>query len=78
MIRIIRSSFLPLIQSKSHTAGFMNTNNSPFNIKRIRFYSSNFDVNTWVDTLDEAQQKRVRFVQNEVNLQFAQANLYFE
>lgn len=45
----------------------MNIKNSPFNIKCIRFYSSSFDVNTWVETLDEAQQKRVRFIQNEVN-----------
>lgn len=30
-------------------------------------FSNNFDVHAWIGTLDEAQQKRVQFIQKEVN-----------
>lgn len=37
------------------------------NVNNVRNFSSNFDLQAWMKTLDEAQQKRVRFIQNEVN-----------
>lgn len=33
---------------------------------QCRMYSKQFDVQQWAETLDEAQQKRIRFIQNEV------------
>lgn len=37
------------------------------NVIGVRNISRQFDIETWMKTLDEAQQKRVRFIQNEVN-----------
>lgn len=33
----------------------------------FRFYSTQFDADGWMNSLDEAQQKRVRLIQNEVS-----------
>lgn len=37
------------------------------NVNNVRNFSNNFDVHAWIGTLDEAQQKRVQFIQKEVN-----------
>lgn len=37
------------------------------NVVGVRNISRQFDIETWMKTLDEAKQKRVRFIQNEVN-----------
>lgn len=37
------------------------------NVNNVRNFSGRFDSKAWMETLDEAQQKRVRFIQNEVN-----------
>lgn len=37
------------------------------NLIGVRNISRQFDIESWMKTLDEAEQKRVRFIQNEVN-----------
>lgn len=66
MFRVVRSSFRTLFQTKSRPDYVKCVAKYPANIEQFRFYSSKFDVNTWIETLDEAQQKRIRFVLNEV------------
>ncbi|XP_055309685.1 mitochondrial ribonuclease P protein 1 homolog [Sitodiplosis mosellana] len=53
-------------------AGCINTvvKKFPFQIGQVRCYSlPDENVESWVKTLDEAQQKRVRYIQNELALQ---------
>lgn len=68
MFRFVRTSFHPLFQTQSRSGNIKCVSNSLPNIKLCRFYSNKFDANVWIENLDEAQQKRIRFVQNEVRI----------
>lgn len=59
------SIVLPLF---SKTSNFIKCATNLQSTNLIRFYSKKDDeINGWLQTLDEAQQKRIRFIQNEVN-----------
>lgn len=60
MIRFLRSSILSTNQVRKKCE------NSLFQLNCVRLYSQTFDVNVWLESLDEAQQKRIKFIQNEV------------
>lgn len=63
MLRIT-TTILPLLTKPTNflkCATYLQSNNL------IRFYSKDTEMNAWMQTLDEAQQKRIRFIQNEVN-----------
>lgn len=59
MMRIMNSVFFPTQRSTCVIKYRINGIQS-------RMYSKNVDVQRWIKTLDEAQQKRIRFIQNEV------------
>lgn len=66
MFRFIRTSIHPLFQTQLRSGNTKRVPNCRFNITQIRLLSHKFDANVWIENLDEAQQKRIRFVQNEV------------
>lgn len=67
MLRAVRSTFLPLFKAQTQSIGCLHQNvKTHTNINAIRLCSTKFNPQAWIDTLDEAQQKRIRHIQNEV------------
>lgn len=67
MLRAVHSSLLlPLIKTQIKRIGCVQYVKSHTNVNSIRLYTTNFNVQTWSESLDEANQKRIRHIQNEV------------
>lgn len=66
MIRAVRSSFSPLFKAQIKSIGCSQYVKSQINVIPIRLCTTKFDTQPWYDSLDEAQQKRIRHIQNEV------------
>lgn len=63
MLRTIHSSLFPLLKTQikciKHVKLYSNVNST-------RCYTTEFHTKTWSESLNEAQQKRIRHIQNEV------------
>lgn len=67
MLRAVRSTFSPLFKAQIKNVACLQQNvKTHININPIRLCSTKFNPKSWVDSLDEAQQKRIRHIQNEV------------
>lgn len=67
MLRAVRSAFSPLLCAQIKNIGCLRQNvPSHIKINSIRLCSTTSNAQSWIDLLDEAQQKRVRHIQNEV------------
>lgn len=55
-----------LLKTRTASIGSLKSVKSRDNNKWFRLYSTNSSIQEWCDSLDEAQQKRIRHVQNEV------------
>lgn len=67
MFRAMRSSFSPLIKAQIKSVGYLQQNvKSQINFNPIRSRTTETNSQSWLDALDEAQQKRVRHIQSEV------------
>lgn len=66
MLRMIRFA---VFQTRILPTGCINSvSKFPLQIDQNRCYSMpKQDVDTWIKSLDEAQQKRIKFLQNEVH-----------
>lgn len=62
MLRILQITLLRIPPTSSVCGGVTKIKSN-----QIRFYSQpKNDLQNWIESLDEAQRKRIRFVQNEV------------
>lgn len=78
MLRAVRSTFFPLSKAQVKNIGCLQQNvRSHIKINPIRLCSTKSSTQSWVDALDEAQQKRIRHIQNEVRKQIFIAMLMF-
>lgn len=60
---------MPLLRMRLPTKSVNNVTKCSFQISQIRWCSqSGSKEETWISTLDESKQKRIRFVQTEVIL----------
>lgn len=67
MFRAVRSSFSPLFKAQVKSICFTQQHvKSQIQMNAIRLCTTKANTQSWYDTLDEAQQKRIRHIQNEV------------
>lgn len=66
MLRAVRLSILPSFKTQIKSVDCLK--HLPFqrNVNSFRWSSTNFNFQAWHESLDEAQQKRIRHIQNEV------------
>lgn len=67
MLRAVHSSWRALL--KTQIKGVVGIKQAKFqaHVNSVRLYTTNTDVQAWTESLDEAQQKRIRHIQNEVS-----------
>lgn len=66
MFRAVRSSLCPLFKAQVKSVGCSQHVKSQIIVNSIRLCTTKFNTQSWYDSLDEAQQKRIRHIQNEV------------
>lgn len=66
MLRVVRSSFLPLFRAQAKSISCSQNIKSQIIVNPIRLCATQSNTESWLDTLDEAQKKRIRHIQNEV------------